>query len=370
MVLFNILAWVTAMDAPKVVATPKAVAAPKPTATSNQRTEQAEKTGSERKLRRSKGDYLSIVPPMTDEEAALYNSGRQQVLSFDVQAFRNGQNLQSFPNGTGIMLGAEGEILWTIDVLKEKREYKVDEYTGELMVKKFGVWSVLEDGSLDEVGTLSYTKGEFEIEEHLDGRQVQKNRNTGVIIQLDRCTNSEIVKLPTAEIHKRECCQEEGEETFAIWKQGQLSYKGLTFFNTSSYDAECVGGARVFNSVYRCEQKWDNGQIVEEKITFKNVSNNGKSAQFTLEFDGMQIALNAVRSAETKFAEGKPLETIYNLEVAQNLRIEHTFSSHNLIGIAQIRMGNDADETSISFLSSDGVEHFKARTLNATPSNV
>lgn len=366
MVLFNILAWVTAMDAPKVVAAPKAVQAPKNVAVvADPRNEQAAKAG-ERTLRRSKGDYLSIVPPMTDEEAVLYNSGRQQVLSFDVQAFRNGQNLQTFPNGTGIMLGSEGEILWTIDVLKEKREYTVDEKTGELMVKKFGVWSVLEDGSVDEVGTLSYTKGEFEIEEHLDGRQVQKNRKTGVIIQLDRCTNSEIVKLPTAEIHKRECCREEGKETFAIWKQGQLSYKGLTFFKTASYEAECVGGTRAFESTYRAEQKWENGQIVEEKITFKNGSNNGKAADFGLEFDGMQIALNAIRSVETKFDENKATSTVYHLEVPQNLKIEHTFSSHNLIGIAQVRMVSNADETTISFLSKDGVEHFKARAMNAT----
>ena len=360
MVLLNIFAWLSTPSAPALVQ----VQAPTPAAN---HPEPIRKTGRDKKRSTGKRDYLTIVHPMSDEEEKLYISGKHEALISKTQEMRNGCNLLTFPNGSAIMRGEDGSIVWTMNVLREKKEYKVDEETGDLLLKKFGVWSTLEDAVLDELGTLYYHKGDFEIEEHLDGICVQKNKKTGVIVQINGLSNSELVKLPSNEIQKRESCSIERTESFVIWKDGDLSFKSLTHFDTISYEAECASGKQDLNNVYRTEQKWVGGLIVEEKITFKNTSTNRKETSIALQFEGAEksVLLRSVRSVETKFEEGMAIATTYLLENPEALTVINGNTFHKLMNIAQVRCTMNNGVETISFQSADGVEHFTAKINKA-----
>lgn len=271
------------------------------------------------------------------------------------QVLKNGNAMCVQADGSYVVRNPEGIIVKTADVLRVKREYRRDEESGELMVRRFGMWTKPEEAHLDEEGTLHFKNGDVEIEERLSGLHIQTNRITGVTIQTHHHNGFELVKLANGEIWKRETNSE--KELFSIWKNGKLTFKSQTYFESIRSQAETPNGPQSMVYVSRTEQSWENGHLAREKFSFKNSNNDRKDATCTLQLGTGMLVLRNVASVVTKFENDEPTETIYELSQPLNLRVDVKGRQCNLTDIVRLRCFAASESAGLAFDAKDGNEY-------------
>src|SRR5262249_867147 len=109
----------------------------------------------------------------------LGSTGVKKADEIVVQKLKNGNTMKINADGSYLVTDDQGLIVKTCDAMRVKREYSRDAETGDLMVKRFSLWTRLEKSRLDSSGTLFFTHKGVEIEERLNGLHIHTNRETG-----------------------------------------------------------------------------------------------------------------------------------------------------------------------------------------------
>jgi hypothetical protein len=272
-----------------------------------------------------------------------------------VQNLKNGAKLEMMPDGSSITRNEQGQIIRTCDALRCKREYAVDEQSGELLVKRFGVWSKPENAHLQNDGTLFFTRGEVLIEERLNGLHVHTNKVTGVCIQTHHHNNFELIKLANGEIWKRETQRD--KEVFVMWNKGKLTFKSETYFTPLRMQADTPSGPQQMLSVTRREQSWENGVVTREKYTFTNHTSQQKDVNLAVHMGTGMLILKQVTEVLTLFKDGKPSETSYELKTPAKLRIDIPNKRCQLSDVMKVRSFDASPNIGIAFDTKDGHEY-------------
>ena len=272
-----------------------------------------------------------------------------------VQNLKNGNRMEMMPDGSTITRSEQGEIIRTCDVMKGKREYTRETETGDLLVKRFGVWSKPTNARLGDNGTLYFSRDGVEIEERLNGLHIHTNILTGVQIQTHHHNQFELVKLSNGEIWKRSTTRE--KETFVMWKNGKLTFKSETYFAPTRAQGDTPSGPQTLLSVSRWEQSWKNGQLTREKFTFSNPITQQKEVNLAVQLGTGMLSLKQVSQVITIFEDGKPKETTYDLKVPAKLRIDIPNKRCQLSDVGRVRSFNADPNVGIAFDTTDGHEY-------------
>jgi hypothetical protein len=272
-----------------------------------------------------------------------------------VQQMKNGTQMTLNPDGSYVIRDDAGTIIRTCDVTKVKREFSRDADSGQLNVRRFGLWSKPNCGRLDEHGNLFWQNNEVLVEERLNGLHVQKNTVTGVVIQTHHKSQMEIVKLGNGEVWRRQVTRD--KELFAMWTSGKLSFKSETLFNPERYHAESPNGLQLLMNVSRFEQSWSTGQRTREKYSFRNPVTSEKAVSVTLTLGTGCLVLKNVESMTTLFAEDQPTESVYQLKTAMDIKIDIPGAKTTLEQIARVRNFKGGGNIALCFESADGDEY-------------
>jgi hypothetical protein len=272
-----------------------------------------------------------------------------------VQTLKGGGKMEVLSDGSTITRNEAGEIVRTTDAVKCKREYAREEGTGELLVKRFGVWSKPQDARLGDNGTLYFTRDNVDVEERVNGLHIHTNKHTGVSIQTHHHNNFELVKLANGEIWKRETRRE--KEVFSMWNHGKLTFKSETYFSPIRTQADTPSGPQSLVNVSRCEQSWENGMLTRVKYTFTNATNGNKDVNLGVQLGTGMLSLKAVTQVLTKFVEGLPTETTYDLKTPAKLRVDIPNKRCQLSDIVRVRNFQVAANVGIAFDTKDNHEY-------------
>ncbi|HEY9792587.1 MAG TPA: hypothetical protein V6D22_19455 [Candidatus Obscuribacterales bacterium] len=272
-----------------------------------------------------------------------------------VQNLKNGARMEMMPDGSSITRNEQGQIIKTCDALRCKREYAFDEETGDLLVKRFGMWSKPEKAHLEKDGTLFFSRGEVLIEERLNGLHIHTNKATGVSIQTHHHNNFELVKLANGEIWKRETQRD--KELFVMWNKGKLTFKSETYFSPLRLSADTPSGPQQMLSVTRREQSWENGIITREKYTFTNHTSQQKDVNLAVHMGTGMLILKQVTEVLTLFKDGKPAETTFELKIPAKLRIDIPNKRCQLSDVIKVRSFDASPNIGIAFDTKDGHEY-------------
>jgi hypothetical protein len=271
------------------------------------------------------------------------------------QELKNGNTMIMNADGSSLVRNAAGQIIKTCDVMRITREYKYDEESGALMVKRFGLWTVPDDARLDEAGTLFFTRDKVEIEERLSGLHIQTNTEKGITIQTHHHNNFELVKLANGEIWKRETSTD--KETFVIWKHGKLSFRSETYFEAVSAIAQTPNGNEPLVNVSRMEQSWSHGVLSREKFTFKNKIHGTRQINIRIQLGTGSLSLRNVSSLTTTFEDGETKESTFELAEPATIKVDIPGSDRALEQIVRIRSFVAGLNIGLCFESKDGDEY-------------
>jgi hypothetical protein len=272
-----------------------------------------------------------------------------------VQTLKNGGKLEMMPDGSTITRNEDGEIIRTCDAIRCKREYAREPETGELLVKRFGVWSKPTNARLDHQGTLYFVHNGVEIEERLNGLHIHTNKSTGVSIQTHHHNNFELIKLANGEIWKRETQRD--KEVFAMWNHGKLTFKSETYFTPIRMQANTPSGPQPLMYVSRYEQSWENGVLAREKFQFTNNISQQKEVNLGIHLGTGMLALKQVTQVITKYTDGEPAETLYDLKTPAKLRIDIPNKRCQLSDVIRVRNFTASPNIGIAFDTRDGHEY-------------
>jgi hypothetical protein len=263
-------------------------------------------------------------------------------------------NVHRNPDGSEIAYDERGMIVATIDTMGEKREFAVDDKTGKLMVKRFGLWTTPEQARIDEAGALYFRRGEMEVLERLDGVHIQANKSKGVTIKNDQKNKIEVIEQANGEVWKRETTND--VEHFWIWKDSTPRFKSDTYFKPVRITANTPSGPQALSYVYRYEQSWERGLVSREKFSFNNEQNNERHVAVALQLGSGMLMLRNVVTVTTFFVQEKPAETIYTLSQFTNLKIDLPIMKATFDSIKEVRSVLTNQGLCATFRKPDGTE--------------
>jgi hypothetical protein len=266
-----------------------------------------------------------------------------------------GLQKQEFVDGSTIVYDASGEIIRTCDVTGVKQEFSRQPFTNRLAVRMYGIWTTPTDAKVDSAGTLSYRNGDVDIQKHLSGLQIHKNRRTGVVIQSDFANRQELVKQPHGEIWKHSIT--ETKESFEIWFDGKLTFRSETYSHPECYELRSPSGTSVLNAVIHQEQSWENGVLTRTKISFRNEQAESRSIALKISNNGVKLDLPNVSAIVTLFTDTVPIETSYQLAAPCKLKLDPDPRRREYPNITCVRNFIDSGKTAIALRTTLGHEH-------------
>jgi hypothetical protein len=263
-------------------------------------------------------------------------------------------NVRKNPDGSELAFDERGMIVATTDVLGERREYAVDQRSGKLMVKRFGLWTTPEQARIDEQGGLYFRRGELEVLERLDGVHIQANKQKGVTIKNDQKNKIEVIEQANGEVWKRETT--DTVEHFWIWKDSVPRFKSDTYFKPIRLTASTPSGHQALSYVSRYEQSWERGVLAREKYSFHNDVNDERHVAVALQLNNGMLMLRNVVNVVTTLAGERPIETLYTLSTITNLKLDLPTMKATFDGIKEVRSVQTNQGLCATFRKSDGTE--------------
>lgn len=224
---------------------------------------------------------------------------------------RTGQSTTAFSDGSCIVKNAEGQIVKTSDVQKVIREFRRDQETAQLWVRKFGIWSPVTNGRLESDGTFVYRNNDNEIHEHLDGSILTICYKTGGAIELHVKDGLEIVSHRSGEVWARRFC--EGVEELVTVKNGVIRSRAETYSEPCGISAHTPAGIQMLVAVRRHERHYEGGELVREIFGLAGANKRTKGIAQNIEVSDESLVVAQVSQVETLYKEGKPFDTIYKV---------------------------------------------------------
>lgn len=239
-------------------------------------------------------------------------------------------------DGSYLVVDANGVIIRTCDVLGVKREFSVDKFSGQLMIKRFGAWTKPASAKVETDGTFAYTQDDIDVVEQLNGVHMQNNRDTGTTIITNHPEQVEIVRNPNGEITKRQATKD--GENFSIWSQQSLTFFSETFYQPRRHEAITPNGGQPLVYVSRAERRLISEGLMHEKFFFRNPNNNDRSVTLSVQLSTGLLMLKGIVSVTTVIRAHSPVETIFEFKHPCNLRVVLSDQRGVLEQIVQLRV--------------------------------
>jgi hypothetical protein len=267
----------------------------------------------------------------------------------------DGTTIHTYEDGSSVISDAKGHIVRTIDVLGVKREFLRDRYTGQLMIKRFGLWNKPASATLDADGTLSYTADGVDIVEQLDGTHMHRHHDTNITIITDHVKKVEIVKNPDGQITKRQTNSD--GETFGIWRDLELTFLSETFYQPRRHEALTPNGAQPLVYVSRAERRILEPNIMQEKFFFRNPNKNERQVTLSLQFGSGLLMLKSVISVASIIHGEAATETTFEMKQPVTLRVDLPGYRGAIDNVINVRLFDATSSVGVAFISSDKKEH-------------
>ncbi|MBX9688982.1 MAG: hypothetical protein K2X27_19900 [Candidatus Obscuribacterales bacterium] len=307
-----------------------------------------------------------VVAPLLQQYELFHKRIQRQKAESEIPktwVTKASQEMCVFNDGSYVMRNAAGQIIKTRDAMHRVTEYRRDEESGELLVKKFGVWNSLEfGGCLAEDGTLTRKCQDGLMQECLDGTEIHISFSKRSLIARNERSGEEIALNLGGLLRHRH--SRDGVELYSVYRDGALEEESEIYetpircmIKTMSEDQELINVARI-------ERRYEQGKLISEVYTFLDSKTASRALRICLNLPSGELHLAKVHKVVNHFDAGRLKETTFELSEPVSVTRDSEGNVSLIRGISKVRRFlMHEDVCAVVFVDANGDENLYFPTL-------